>query len=107
LWDVTDSCRAILGYVQNSSLSDFKQNRMLRRAVERELSIVGEAVSQATHHFPKLEESIGPARQIVGFRNRIVHEYAEVEHRDSLGHRPERSPQAARKVRSTPGGVGS
>lgn len=79
LWDVTDSCRAILGYVQNSSLSDFKQNRMLRRAVEQELSIVGEAVSQATHHFPKLEESIGPARQIVGFRNRIVHEYAEVD----------------------------
>jgi uncharacterized protein with HEPN domain len=79
LWDITDSCQAILGYVHNSSLSDFKQNRMLRRAVERELSIVGEAVSQATHHFPKLEESIGSARQIVGFRNRVVHEYAEVD----------------------------
>ena len=38
---------------------------MLRRAVERELSIVGEAVSQAMRYFPKLEESIGPARRIV------------------------------------------
>ncbi len=52
---------------------------MLRRAVERELSIVGEAVSQATRHFPELEKSIGPARRIVGFRNRIIHEYAEVD----------------------------
>lgn len=78
LWDIADSCRAILEFVQKSSLSDFQQNRMLRRAVERVLSIVGEAVSQATRYFPKLEESIGSARQIVGFRNRIVHEYAEV-----------------------------
>jgi uncharacterized protein with HEPN domain len=79
LWDIADSCGAILEYVQGSNLPDFKRNRMLRRAVERELSIVGEAVSQATHHFPKLEESIGSVRQIVGFRNRIVHEYAEVD----------------------------
>ncbi len=78
LWDIVDSCRAMLEYVQQSNLSDFQQNRMLRRAVERELSIVGEAVGQATRYFPDLEESIGPARQIVGFRNRIIHEYAEI-----------------------------
>ena len=80
LWDIADSCQAILEYVQGRSLSDYEQNRMLRRAVERELSIVGEAVSQATRHFPDLEASIGPARQIVGFRNRIVHGYADVDH---------------------------
>lgn len=51
----------------------------LRRAVERELSIVGEAVSQGTRRFPDLEESIGPARQIVGFRNRIIHGSADVD----------------------------
>ncbi|WP_018466153.1 DUF86 domain-containing protein [Calidithermus timidus] len=79
LWDIADACRAILEYVHGSDLSGFKQHRMLRRAVERELSIVGEAVSQATRHFPELEESIGPARQIVGFRNRIIHAYAEVD----------------------------
>jgi uncharacterized protein with HEPN domain len=46
-------------------------------AVERELSIV--AVSQGTRRFPDLEESLGPARQIVGFRNRIIHGYADVD----------------------------
>ncbi len=79
LWDIADSCRAIVEFVKGCDLSDYEQNRMLRRAVERELSIVGEAVGQAARHFPELEKSIGPARQIVGFRNRIVHEYAEVD----------------------------
>ncbi len=79
LWDIADSCRAIVGFVHGRNLSNYEQDRMLRRAVERELSIVGEAVSQATRHFPGLEESIGPVRQIVGFRNRIIHDYAEVD----------------------------
>ena len=79
LWDIADSCRAIVDFVKGQNLSDYQENRMLRRAVERELSIVGEAVSQATHRFPELEDPIGPARQIVGFRNRIIHEYAELD----------------------------
>ncbi len=79
LWDIADSCRAILEFVQGRDLPDYEQDRMLRRAVERELSIVGEAVSQGTRRFPDLEESIGPARQIVGFRNRIIHGYADVD----------------------------
>ncbi len=81
LWDIADSCRAILEFVQGRDLQDYEQDRMLRRAVERELSIVGEAVSQGTRRFPDLEESIGPARQIVGFRNRIIHGYADVDSR--------------------------
>ncbi len=79
LCDIADSCRAIVEFVRGRDLSDYEHNRMLRRAVERELSIVGEAMSQATRHFPDLEASIGPARQIVGFRNRIIHEYAELD----------------------------
>lgn len=59
LWDIVDSCQAILEFVQGRDLPDYEQDRMLRRAVERELSIVGEAVSQGTRRFPDLEESIG------------------------------------------------
>lgn len=79
LWDIADSCRAIVEFVRGRGLSDLEQDRMLRRAVERELSIVGEAVNQATRRFPDLETSIGPVRRIVGFRNRIIHEYAEID----------------------------
>lgn len=79
MWDVADSCRAILEFVHGRSFADCEQDRMLRRAVERELSIMGEAVSQGIRYFPELEESVGPARQIIGFRNRIIHGYAEID----------------------------
>jgi uncharacterized protein with HEPN domain len=79
VWDIADSCQAILEFVRGRGLDDYKQDRMLRRAVERELSIVGEAVSQGARCFPDLEESIGPTRQIVVFRNRIIHGYADVD----------------------------
>lgn len=78
LWDIADSCRAILKFSESRTLFDYQNNRMFRRAGERELSTTGEAVGQATKHFPELEESIGSARQIAGFRNRITHSYAEV-----------------------------
>lgn len=52
---------------------------MLLRAVERELSIVGGAVNQLTRAFPDLVDDIGSVRQIVGFRNRLIHEYADVD----------------------------
>ena len=39
LWGIADSLRAILEFVQRCDLSDHEQNRMLRRAVERQLSI--------------------------------------------------------------------
>ena len=36
-------------------------------------------MSQGTRRFPDLEESFGPACQIVGFRNRTIHAYADVD----------------------------
>lgn len=35
LWDISDSCKAILEFTQGRTLSDYEENRMLRRAVER------------------------------------------------------------------------
>lgn len=79
LWDILDSCRAILTFTRGRSLADYESDRMLHRAVERELSIVGEAVNQLTRSFPEMTTAIGSVRQIVGFRNRLIHEYNDVE----------------------------
>ena len=79
LWDILDSCHAILDFTRGRSLTDYESDRMLHRAVERELSIVGEAINQLTRSFPEMTTAIGPVRQIVGFRNRLIHEYADVE----------------------------
>jgi uncharacterized protein with HEPN domain len=49
---------------------------MMKSAVERQLSIIGEAIVQLL----KLESnvSITSARQITGFRNILIHNYARV-----------------------------
>ncbi len=47
LRDVIDSSQAIRQYLQTETEQSYGQDRKTRMAVERELSIVGEAISQA------------------------------------------------------------
>lgn len=79
LRDVIESCRAIGEYIQTETEQSYGQDRKTRMAIERELSIVGEAISQALKLNPELP--ISDARKIVGFRNILVHNYARVENR--------------------------
>jgi uncharacterized protein with HEPN domain len=56
-----------------NDFNTFNKDRKTQSAVERQLSIIGEAINQ----FKKLEPiiEIKNDRQIVAFRNRIVHAY--------------------------------
>jgi uncharacterized protein with HEPN domain len=55
----------------------YKANKMLRRAVERELEIIGEAM----YRLDKLDSSlvVSGKGQIKGMRNRIIHGYDKVD----------------------------
>ena len=57
--------------------SDYAQDLKTQSAVERQLSIIGEAVNKYDKRFP--ENSIKNAREIVGFRNRLIHAYDSVD----------------------------
>jgi uncharacterized protein with HEPN domain len=50
---------------------------MLRRAVEREIEIIGEATSKILQLEPNI--SLGNARQIVDTRNWVIHGYDKVD----------------------------
>lgn len=63
---------------------DFKQylvDEMLRSAVERQLSVVGEALSRLSKEDPAVIAAVGDWRQIVAFRNILIHGYATVDDR--------------------------
>ncbi len=60
-----------------SSLSDYEQNLMVRRAVERELEIIGEAMNRLVSTQGDIE--ITSARRIVDLRNRVIHGYDKVD----------------------------
>lgn len=54
---------------------------MLRSAVERQFEIIGEAVNQFTRAAPALADRIPDVRQIIDFRNVLIHGYAGINHR--------------------------
>jgi uncharacterized protein with HEPN domain len=57
--------------------TDYERDRKTQSAVERQLVIIGEALNQ----FKKLEQPtvIEHDRQIVSFRNRLVHAYDSID----------------------------
>jgi uncharacterized protein with HEPN domain len=76
LFDIQKAIELIREFTQDQSFETFQQNVMANSAVERQLSIVGEAIVQLL----KLEPNapITSARQIAGFRNILIHNYARV-----------------------------
>jgi uncharacterized protein with HEPN domain len=79
LHDVIEACEAIGSAVSGQDIATYRSNRLVRSAVEREFLIVGEAVSALSRSFPHLFTQITHARRIVDFRNRLAHEYSDVD----------------------------
>ena len=78
-WDVANACRKLQAFSQSKTLTDYLADDLLRSAVERQLTIVGEALAQAERRFPDGITHISNTRQIIAFRNRIVHAYLQID----------------------------
>lgn len=76
LWDMREACREISEFLSGQSLEEFQNNRMLRRAVERSLEIVGEAARHVSDACMSRHSDI-PWKSIIGLRNLLAHEYGE------------------------------
>lgn len=57
--------------------NDFHQNFISIRAVERDLTIIGEAINKIVQINPAIQ--ISGTKQIIGLRNLIVHAYDSIE----------------------------
>ncbi len=60
-----------------ASLNDFVGDVRTKRAVERNLAIIGEAMNHLSKLDPDLQ--VPSARAIVGMRNRLIHSYDNVD----------------------------
>ena len=79
LWDMLQAVEEIQEMMGDSDLSAFLGNRMLVRAIERNLEIVGEAARRVSADFRVTHADI-PWRQIIGQRNVLAHEYGQIDH---------------------------
>ena len=78
LKDVVESCEAIAVALQGVGVEAYAADRTTRSAVERELTIIGEAVNAISRIDPGVAARISHARKIVGFRNLLVHDYPAI-----------------------------
>jgi uncharacterized protein with HEPN domain len=78
LYDIRNAINEIDGYFANAPLdfTHYKNNTILKRAVERDLEIIGEAVKRILNNDPNFP--IEHARRIVGLRNQIIHAYDNI-----------------------------
>lgn len=80
LYDIKQSIDSINEYLgENRNFFRYQENKQLRRAVERELEIIGEAVNKALAIQPQLSDSIQDARRIVDLRNYVIHGYDKID----------------------------
>lgn len=79
LFDVLESGRAILSWSSDRTFADYEADRQLRRAVEREFEVIGEALNRLSRTEPSIAERIIDLPRIVGFRNRVIHGYDTVD----------------------------
>ncbi len=78
LLDIKTSIESINLYLgEKREFTEYQSNKLLRRAIERELEIIGEAASQLLKLDPNIE--IDNARKIVDLRNWVIHSYDNVD----------------------------
>ncbi|NJO91535.1 MAG: DUF86 domain-containing protein [Chloroflexia bacterium] len=78
LFDIKTSIESIFDYLgEKRDFLDYQQNKLLRRGIEREIEIIGEA----TGRILKLDENIQieNARKIVDTRNWVIPGYDKVD----------------------------
>ena len=78
LSDVIEAGHAIQQAVDGMNLDDYSDSRLIRSSVEREFTIIGEALSQLSRRDGDLFTQIDQAPQIISFRNKLTHEYVTI-----------------------------
>jgi len=77
LYDIIRCIDSIEEYIGKKKIfEEYEKNKMLRRAVEREIQIIGEAVNRFQKQNPEI--LIKNSHQILATRNRITHAYDAV-----------------------------
>ncbi|CAN7252146.1 DUF86 domain-containing protein [Pseudorhodoferax sp. LjRoot39] len=81
LWDVEQAAAKTLRFVEAKSFDDYMTDELLRSAVERQLEIVGEALTQLRKADPATAARIPDLSKAVALRNILIHAYATVNDR--------------------------
>lgn len=78
LYDILESIENVDVHLNHErNFNSYMGSLTIRRAIERELEIIGEATNRILKEAPEIQISYG--RQIVDLRNRVIHAYDAVD----------------------------
>jgi uncharacterized protein with HEPN domain len=78
LEDVRVAATSIQEYTRGLTEAGYLANKPIRRAVEREFEIIGEALRRLAGRHPDVSASLPQVGRIIGFRNILAHGYDAV-----------------------------
>ena len=80
LYDIKLAINEIESYFdgQKRDFFVYRKNTMLKRAVERDLEIIGEAMNRILKKDFSFDKTITEAKSIIGLRNQVIHAYDNI-----------------------------
>jgi len=80
LFDIKIAIEEIDSYFENQEKDflKYRENVMLKRAIERNLEIIGEAMNRILKRDSSFESEISNAKAIIGLRNQVIHAYDNI-----------------------------
>ena len=78
LWDMLESAQSALNMIDGMTVEQYALDRRTRRAVEREIEIIGEAARRVSNTFKAAHTDI-PWDKIVRQRHKLAHDYADIQ----------------------------
>jgi uncharacterized protein with HEPN domain len=75
LIDVLQAAEEIENFVSGIKFKTYQTTPVIKRAVERDFEIIGEALNRIKNTDNEVLEKISEHRRIIGFRNILIHGY--------------------------------
>jgi uncharacterized protein with HEPN domain len=81
LHDILQTGRAIKEFISGKTFEEYISDDLLRSAVERKFEVMGEALNRIKRDAPEILPQIRYNRDIISFRNILVHGYDAIDDR--------------------------
>ena len=81
LHDMQRAAEVLREFTAGRSFDQYRNDAMLRAAVERQFEVIGEAMARLARVDEAVAARIGGYRRIIAFRNVLIHGYADVDDR--------------------------
>ncbi|ROO27054.1 hypothetical protein SAOR_09595 [Salinisphaera orenii MK-B5] len=79
LYDMQRAAKAIREFCRDKTYPQYSRDLLLRSAVERQFEIIGEALNKLGRLDPAAQARVRDYRNIISFRNILIHGYAELD----------------------------